>query len=140
MDRQQLIGQWTQVAESGTLMSAKHDPNELSITWEKYRSVISFDLSSSLEGFIKSGEYAVNQYYDSLYPSGLGYYEVIPNAGSTFTVPGSGVPSGSVTPTHALDRLILIYGQKQGWHAYAETSSFISGAISSGRLSPVQSF
>jgi hypothetical protein len=140
MDRNQLITQWAQAAGTGNLLTAKHDPNNLSITWNGYRSVISHDLSASFEAFIKSGEYTINQFQDSKYPNGSGYYEVIPNTGSTFSVPGSGVPSGSVTPTQALDRLVLIYGPKQGWHAYAETSSIISGAVVSGRLSPVGSF
>jgi len=140
MDRISLIAQWDQAAATGSLLTAKHDPNNLSITWDSYRSVISNDLSSSLQIFIKSGDYKINQFHDSRYPKNSGYYELIPNSNSTFSIPGSGVPSGSVTPTEALDRLVLVCGPKQGWHAYAETSSFISGSVASGRLSPSGSF
>jgi hypothetical protein len=134
MNKSDLISQWGQAAESGSLLTAKHDPGNLTITWPKFRSVLSYELSASLETFIKSGEYSVNHYHDSRYPKGSGFFEVTPNPGSTFSIPGSGVESGSITPTQALDRLILVYGQNQGWHSYAETSSFISGGISSGRL------
>jgi hypothetical protein len=134
MDKSGLISQWGQAAESGSLLTAKHDPNNLTIAWQKFRSVLSYDLSSSLVTFIKSGEYSINHYHDSHYPKGSGYFEATPNPDSTFYIPGSGVESGSITPTQALERLILVYGQNQSWHTYAETSSFISGAISSGRL------
>jgi hypothetical protein len=134
MNRNNLISQWGQAAESGSLLTAKHDPNNLTITWPKYRSVLSQELSSNLEDFIKSGEYLIKYYSDSNYPNGSGYFEITPNSGSHFSIPGSGVESGSITSTQALDRLILVYGNNQGWHTYAETSSFISGAIVSGRL------
>ena len=140
MDRNQLITSWGQVAESGNLLISKHDPNDLGVVLNKYRSVISYELSSSLEGFIKSGEYTINQYADTRYPGGSGYFEIIPNAGSTFSVPGSGVPAFSTTPTEALDRLIMVYGYKLGWHVHAETSSVIQNEIATGRFSLITSY
>src|SRR5262245_23804092 len=108
MNKNDLLIQWGQAAESGSLLTAKHDPNNLTITWPKFRSVLSYELSTSLEGFIKSGDYSINHYRDASYPKGSGYFEVTPNPGSTFSIPGSGVESGSITPTRALDRLILV--------------------------------
>ena len=140
MTKNELVSSWGQAAESGSLLTAKHDPNNLTIVWPKFRSVLSYELSSSLEQFIKGGEYTINFYQDSLYPGGSGYYEVTPDSGSSFSIPGSGVDSGSITPTTALDRLILVYGKQLGWHAYAETSSYISGAMTSGRLTLSASF
>jgi hypothetical protein len=134
MDKDELINKWSTAAETGSLLTAKHDPNNLNITWANYRSVLSYDLSASLEKFIKSGEYSINHYGDTRYPKGSGYFEVIPNTGSTFSIPGSGVPAGSVTPTEAFDRLVIVHGKDLGWHAYSETSSYISASVTSGRL------
>jgi hypothetical protein len=140
MDRNDFISEWAQAADSGTLLTPKHDPANLNITWSKYRSVLSSELSGNLSNFIKSGEYSIQRYHDANYSNGSGYFALTPNSGSPFSVPGSGVPSGSITPTAALDRLILVYGPVQHWHVYAESSSFISGAKASGRLTESGSF
>jgi len=140
MDRKELIASWGQAAESGSLLIRKHDPNHLAITYSTYRSVISHDLSSSLESFIKSGEYTINQYSDTKYAGGSGYFEIIPNAASTFSVPGSGVPAFSTTPNAPLDRLIMVHGYKLGWHVNAQTSSVIRNDIATGRFTLVSSY
>ena len=134
MDRNALTGSWVEAAQSGSLLTAKHDPNNLSITFARYRTVLDHAVSASLESFISSGEYDITTYEDARYPNGAGYFEVTPKPASGFTVVGSAVPSGSVTPTGSLDRLVFVSGSQQGWHVYAESSAQISGSVTSGRL------
>jgi hypothetical protein len=134
MDRNALTGSWVEAAQSGSLLTAKHDPNNLSITFASYRTVLDHAVSASLESFISSGAYDITKYEDARYPNGAGYFEVTPKQGSGFTVVGSAVPSGSVTPTGSLDRLVFVSGSNLGWHVYAENSAQISSSVASGRL------
>ena len=134
MDKANLINEWSNAIQSGSFLTAKHDPTNLSISWASFRTVLTAEASSSLETFIGSGNYAVRVYDDKKYPSGSGYYEIIPSGSSAFSIAGSGVASGSVTPSGSYDRLVVVYGRKDGWHVYAENSAIISGSVSSGRF------
>ena len=140
MKREDFTSQWINAAESGTLLTAKHDPNNLHITWEKYRSVLNHVMSGNLLEFLQSDNYAINRYQDTKYPNGSGYFELIPSPSSGFSVVGSGVSSGSITPSGSLDRLIIVSGTEQGWHVYSESSEIISGSNVSGRLTLLQTF
>ncbi len=134
MDRKTLTGSWVGAAQSGSLLTAKHDPNNLSITFDSYRTVLDHAVSASLESFIVSGAYNITKYEDARHPNGAGYFEVTPKPGSGFTVFGSAVLSGTITPTGSLDRLVFVSGSNQGWHVYAESSTQISSSVASGRL------
>ena len=48
MTKNELVSAWGNAADSGSLLTAKHDPNNLSIAWPKYRTVLSHDLASKL--------------------------------------------------------------------------------------------
>jgi hypothetical protein len=128
------IHEWVRAAESGSLLTPKHDPGELHVTWARARSILSNELSSNLCNFISGRNYTVNHYADSRYPHGLGYFEIIPDHSTSFTIPGSGVAPYALLPSVAYDRLIIISGLNQGWHIIAESSLTISGSISGGRL------
>jgi len=91
-------------------------------------------MSGSLKEFIDSGNYTINVYSDASHPSGAGLYEVIPNSQSQFSAVGAGVPSGSITPSGSLDRLVFVSGSVQGWHVYAESAQYLSGSVATGRL------
>lgn len=134
MNRSELTGSWIEAARSGSLLTPKHDPNNLSISFGSYRTILSAQMSASLEAFIGSGEYDITRYADSRYPTGAGLFEVAPRSGSGFSIVGSGMQSGSLTPTGTLDRLVFVSGSKQGWHVYAESSGQLSSSVSSGRL------
>jgi len=139
MTCEELIEHWKNAASSGSLLSPKHDPNNLAITWSSYRSILTQQMSGSLQTFIHSGNYTINQYSDVNYPTAAGLFELIPEPSSGFSVVGSGIASGSMTPSDSLDILILVSGNIQGWHIYAESSSVLSGSVSSGRLTLIQS-
>ena len=134
MERTALILQWKKDAESGSLLTPKHDPNSHTFDWVPYRSVLTQHMSGSLKEFIYSGDYSIKLYSDSLYPNGAGYFEVIPNPSSGSSLVGFQLPSGSITPTANYDRLIFVSGSLQGWHVYAESSQQISSSLASGRL------
>lgn len=134
MSRQELMSRWGEAAQSGSLLTPKHDPANVGVQMATYRSVLTPQMSASLEQFISSGDYTIRHYEDRLYPNGAGYYEVVPSAQSGFSVVGSGIPSGSITPSGSLDSLIFVSGSAQGWHVYAESQTNISGSVGSGRL------
>jgi hypothetical protein len=132
--RAQLESEWSNAATSGTLLTTKHDPNGIDTPLASYRTVLTPQLSASLEAFVKSGQYSINHYKDQRYPSGPGLFEVIPNSSAGFSVVGSGVPSGSLHPSGSLDRLVFVSGSNQGWHVYADSTQEIATKVASGRL------
>jgi len=133
MTKPQIVSEWTKALDSGTFLAPKHDPASLSITFASFRTVLTPEASSSLASFIKSGDYSVRQYEDSKFPNGPGIFEIVPSGSSPFKVAGSGVASGSLTPSGSYDRLVVVSGSNQGWHTYAEDSSRITGSAGSGR-------
>lgn len=134
VNRTDLTREWEKAIDSGTFLTPKHDPAELSITWDRFRTVLSHEAAAKFDGFIKSGEYGIRMYEDSKFPKSSGLFEIIPSGKYPFSVAGSGVPSGSITPSGDHDRLVVAYGKKDGWHVYAENATQISGSITSGRL------
>lgn len=139
MDRSTIINEWKDAAKSGSLLTIKHDPN-YNIMWSDYRSVLTPNMSASLQTFIESEDYIINHYTDAKYPNGAGYFEVIPNINPSYSVTGLGIPSGSVTPRDIHDRLVLVSGSFQGWHIYSEDQNSISSSVSSGRLNMICTF
>ncbi|MBK7537567.1 MAG: hypothetical protein IPI49_19785 [Myxococcales bacterium] len=133
IDRAELTKEWSKAAQSGSLLTNKHDPNGY-VTRCAYRTVLTQEMSSSLERFVKSGAYSINYYRDKDYPNGPGYFEVVPASGSGFSVVGSGILSGSLEPSAMLDRLIFVSGSQQGWHVYAESANQVAAMVQRGRL------
>ena len=98
--RAELEAEWSTAATSGTLLTAKHDPNGLGTAWASYRTVLTPQLSASLEAFVKGGQYSVNHYRDQRYPSGPGLFEVVPSPTAGFSVVGSGGRSTLIAEAH----------------------------------------
>ena len=134
MNKNDLILQWSAAVDSGSLLTPKHDPTGLYIAWNKFRTVLTLEASASLGGYIKSGSYSIRVFEDSKFPASSGLYEVVPSGSAPFSVAGSGVQSGSITPSGSYDRLVVAHSKKEGWHVYAEDSTRISGSMASGRL------
>jgi hypothetical protein len=132
MNRERLIGDWVKSSNSGSLLIAKHDPNEGYI-WENYHSVLSIEMSSSLHSFIVSKEYTIKHYDDSDYPYGEGYFEIIPHS-NEITVTGLGFPPSSPYARDQHDRLVIVSGSYEGWHIFSQDQNHISASIASGRL------
>ena len=115
----------TNEAQKGTLMTAKHNPNNLGVALESYRSVLSYELAEDLLKFINSKFYSINAYENINLHHGKYYIEIIPNANSGFDVPASGVTAYSPYATTTLNRLVLVSGYNHGWHLYGESSERI---------------
>jgi hypothetical protein len=97
-------------------------------------------MSASLEAFVTGGLYAVNRYTDRNHPHGPGYFEVIPSPRSGFDVVGSTIPSGSVSPSGSLDRLVFVSGSAQSWHVFAESREEIEAQVAAGRFTLVDTW
>jgi hypothetical protein len=134
MDKSEFQQHLLSAYQSGTLLTPKHDPDQLHITWDRPRSVLSFDLATNLETFLIEGEYSIVEYENPNYPASPKYWQIIPDPGSTFTVAGSGVPAYSALPSSRLDSLVAISGTRQGLHLFAEHSHTIQNRLSSGDL------
>lgn len=135
MNKEYIVGQWSAAIANGTFFVGKHDETGLSMTWDSFRTVLSAEAAANLSGFITSGNYAVRVFEDTKFPRSSGYYEIIPSGQAPFSVAGSGVASGSLTPSGDYDRLVVAYGKKNpGWHVYADDSARIASSTVSGRL------
>jgi hypothetical protein len=134
MTRDNVLKELSAAANNGTLLTAKHDPDNLGTTYADYRSVLSFELSKGLEGFISSGQFKIVEYENSVYPTSPTYLEIEPSANSSFSVPASGVPGNSPMATKALDRIVAVSGHNQGWHVFGESSVVIQQKITAGEL------
>lgn len=121
-------------AKAGTLMTPKHDPNNLSTTYSSHRTVLSHELAGNLEAFICSGQYVVYEYENRRIPKSPLYFEIIPSGSTTFTVPASGVAPNSLFATSTADRIVAVSGNYQGWHLFGECSTTIQQKVSAGDL------
>ena len=120
-------------AKQGKLMTEKHDPNKLSKSHPKPRTVIASELSPQLPAFIGSLDYEVTHYEHSGFSKNPDYWEIKPMT-PTFSIPASGVPANSTTPTTQCDRLIVVSGSAQGLHIFGESRAEIEKKINSGQL------
>ena len=134
MDKAEFKNHLLSAYQSGQLVTAKHDPDLLHITWDKPRSVLSYELAHNLEDFILNGDFEVHEYENLKFPNSPKYWEITPAPDSTFTVPGSGVQPFHPYPSTVHDRLVVVSGNSQGLHMFAENSSTIQSNCSSGSL------
>lgn len=132
--RVDVIGFWSEAAVSGTLQTAKHDPNGNWNGSASYRTVLTQEVSASLEGLVTSGQYSITRYTDRNHAGGAGYFEVVLDPSCGFDVVGSGIPSDSSARSGELDRLVFVSGSKQGWHVFAESEAGVKQLITNGRL------
>lgn len=65
------------------------------------------------------------------------YWTITPDAGTAFTVPGSGISGFSSLPTAGLDRLVVVSGAMQGLLMIAENSQVIQFRTGQGTLTHV---
>lgn len=134
MDKLDLQTYLRNAASGGTLLTPKHDPNSLGTLYSGYRSVLTSALANQLDAFLQSGDYTATLYSNPSYPSNPDYVVLVPRSGSSYSVPGSGVPAQSPNPTHPLDCLVAVSGQQQGWHIYCDNLSGIASREATGKL------
>lgn len=115
----------TAAHQNGTLLTPKHNPNSLQITYSTFRSVIAHDLADNLENFLISDEYTATLYDHTLYPNSPFYCVLDPSPSSKFNVPVSGVTSNAISASTILDRLVIVSGNTSGLHIYGENESVI---------------
>jgi hypothetical protein len=128
----QLSQEWAQVAIGGALLTPKHDPNASYQQNVPIRSVVSQQLSSSLESFIVSKNYTVDEYYNPVHNNY--YYVVTPDPSLGFNVAGYYMLSGSQATGSALNSMIMVSGSTQGWHIFTEASATIAQKMAAGEL------
>jgi hypothetical protein len=121
-------------ANNGTLMTPKHDPSNIETTFSSHRTVLSYELAADLLTFINSSNYTVTEYENRKLPLAPLYFEITPHSNSGFDVPASGVTAYSTFASTAVDRVIAVSGQTQGWHLFGEDSATIRNKIANGDL------
>lgn len=136
--RPQLLGYWHQAIADDSFVTYKHHPTGVA-TLHSARSVLTQDMVDNLSGFFDSGRYSIAHFTNTLFPASPDYFVVVPKD-TSFSVPGSGILPASPQVLWPCDRLVIISGQQQGWHIYAELASNIKLACSMGTLSFNQTF
>jgi len=121
-------------AESGTLVTPKHDPVSMSVALADFRTVLTPDASSSFIAEMSAGRFTATEYV--IAPHTKPCY-VIELTGSLTPV-GLGFESGSTTPSsRQYDRLLAVSSSKQGWHVYAEAQQELDERVASGSATVV---
>jgi len=131
MHKDEIINQWTGSMENGTFLTPKHDPNNLFTTYASYRTVLTPQMSSSLETFIRSRNFDINVYQDSKHKN---YYCEIISTDPSYHQVANGVPSGSNQTGSLVDKLVIYSGSNQGWHIIGEDSAKINQKVKNGTL------
>lgn len=133
MTKDEFVEHLKSASQNGSLLTPKHDPNNLSTVYTSYRTVISHDAASKLDWFIDSKQFKVVEFENTKYPNSPIYMEIEPNP-STLSPAGSGVPPSSPMASTVVDRIIAVSGQNLGWHIFAEDSQEIAKKEKAGEL------
>lgn len=131
--KEEMAKRFELAAKDGTLLTTKHDPSGLSATHSQQRTVVAADLAPKLPEFFQSLDFEITHYENTSYPKTPDYWEVRPT-NPTFSVPASGVPAYSPTPTTQCDRLVVVSGSQQGLHVFGESSAEIQRRVRAGEL------
>jgi len=123
-----LVKAFTGALDAGTFLTPKHDPNG-GVVYARFRTVLSQEVSGSLDTMIRNGEFEADEYEDS---NKRPYYTVTPY--QAYSSLGSHIPSGSLAVTGSYDTLVVVSGSMQGWHVFAEDARTISTRRTSGDL------
>jgi hypothetical protein len=124
-----------EAANNGTLMTPKHDPNNLGTTvFSSYRTVLSHDLAANLLSFINSGNYTVIEFENKKLPNSPLYFEITPNQDSGFAIPASGVTANSTFASTVVDKIIAVSGNTYGWHLFGEDGFIVQHKLNNGDL------
>ena len=134
MDTFNLITEWKKEADADRLLTWKHDPNNMTYSPDKTRTVVSYQVSSSLKDLIHSEDYEIEKYYDVNHPDEGGFYILKPSPSVGFKYLGHVIEAGSFDLKGSLDRLLIVSGSSQGWHIAAEDSENIDRRVNEGTL------
>lgn len=129
MDLTKFKQQMKDAVNNNTLLTPKHDPNNIHVPYQAFRSVLSLEASASLTAFINSEDYSVHEYENTNLANTPYYMKIIPNSGSSFSLAASGIPANSTIESSDLDSLIVVSGSSQGWHIFGEDDSVIANKL-----------
>lgn len=127
--------EWLNAIDEGTLLTKKHDPNDLtdsSIYRDKSRSVVSPAVSSSIRPLIASGEYDVYRYINTNPRHNPDFFVIVPYSGSF--QPVGGKANGTPYTSSQCDLLTIVSGSSYGWKIFSEDSATLTTRITTGEL------
>lgn len=127
--------QWKEAAISGSLLTDRHDPNSTTPESFNYKTVLSIELSGSLERTIVNKEFEKVEYYVNSQNPKKDFYIVTPK---DFDVIGFARYTGSFNNAEPQDKIRIYYGNSQGWHSCVETSSFFEHSKATGSFQLVE--
>ena len=120
MNYSQLKNEIYKAWNKGTLITKKHNPFNLSNPEKGYRSVLSHDLTSNFTAFLQNEDFQVYRYGNTTpkFSASPENWIIIPNQGTRFENPASGVTAGS-TVAHSVDRALwVVSGTSAGLHIH----------------------
>jgi len=126
-----LIEEWKNAITNDKFLTEKHDPN---CPFNKNRtySKLTTEVSASLYIVLDSSISTIYRHDDSYFSNGKGYYEIqIKNPYSQYV--GNKYVKNSKKVIKC-DRIIVVYGEIQGWHIHAESQLAISSSMDIGRF------
>ncbi len=132
MNRDDYTKAWIAAAQSGNLLTPKHDPANLSTPNSRFRTVTCMS-PLDIAQYIEFGEYDLRVFVNNDPKHPPHFCEIIPKELSIVT--GSSVLPWSNTPTSGCDRFVVVSGYQLGWHLYAESSANIHAKQQAGQLS-----
>ena len=132
MTKEELKQQLIAAYNKGTLLTKKHNPYQIGIPWNSFRSVVSYEVAENLFEFITNGIDKVFVYNNSDKRKSKDYFEIELN--SSFDIASSGITGHSTIPNVAYDRIVAVLGTNQGWHIFGEDSKKIKNDYSNGKL------
>lgn len=121
---------------AGTLVTAKHDPANLTISWPSYRTVLTPEAVSNIHRMLELGAYDAHEYENLQQPLAPYYIEVVSKL-PEISVPASGVQRGAIQPDRPMDRFLFYSGTKQGWHCCGANSATIQQKLANGEIRSV---
>jgi len=141
LTKEYIIDLLRETSRKGTLITDKHNPYKLStLPFMKIApSVISFEITDNVDKFLNEGIKSIYQYANLSYPKSPLYLEIVPT--SFYSICSSGVTSFPFVPSYTLDRVVAVYGNKQGPHIFGEHSRIIiESAIQKKLINKIELF
>jgi hypothetical protein len=127
-----LTREWINATDSGSLLTPKHDINQLEESFSGFRTVLTAQLSASLETLIRSKDFSITEYFNTT--KNNHYYTLELTEASQFPVAGYQAISGSIDTSKPYDTIVLFSGSQAGWHVISEEAAKILEKQQSGRL------
>ncbi|MGE3632254.1 MAG: hypothetical protein AB7P00_20310 [Sandaracinaceae bacterium] len=116
-----LTAEWIDAADEGTLILAKHDPNQPNAS--RFHTKISPEVSGSLATFLRSGDFEVHEYRKAGHANEC--WALVPTSGS-FSGSLATAFTGSLQLSGHYDCLLIASGTVTPPHIMGEKSATLS--------------